>query len=292
MPAMDWFSTAVLKRKAPIKAVLLDQNGPLCGLGNWLVSCLTFTQGWTYWLLLTIVGHGKKVDEILFQATIHPAQRASTLSTAQMEALYKQITEVVNTAVAVNADHKLFPKHWLFKYRWGKGRRNEPATFTLPDGSLATVIHQTVGGRTTAIVETVQKLLGEVASDDEGLAASEEADEEEEKVKEKIPKAPKASRTKKRGKMIAPAQSEEEQPKTISSPRKGSRRSVKKEEIGKLLENDMPADVKAEETIVRVTTRKRAIPARGAAKVKVEEVVVDMQPASSRARRASARQTR
>lgn len=144
MPSLDELSTAILKRKAPIKALLLNQNGPLCGIGNWLV------------------------DEILYQSAIHPAQRCNTLTTSQLLTLHTQIQAVVNKAVEVNADHSKFPKHWLFKYRWGKGRASEPKTFLLPDGSTATVTHMTVGGRTSAIVESVQKLLGEeVASGDE-----------------------------------------------------------------------------------------------------------------------------
>ena len=143
MPTLEEISLPLLKRKAPIKAVLLNQNGPLCGIGNWLV------------------------DEILFQAAIHPAQRSNTLTTSQLLALHTQIRTVINTAVSANADHTLFPKTWLFMHRWGKGRRAEPKTFQLPDGTMATVVHQTVGGRTSAIVETVQKLVGEPASDDE-----------------------------------------------------------------------------------------------------------------------------
>lgn len=111
-----------------------------------------------------------QVDEILFQSAIHPAQRCNTLSTSQLLTLHAQIQTVINTAVAVNADHKLFPKNWLFKYRWGKGRVSEPKTFTLPDGSTAVVTHMTVGGRTSAIVESVQKLLG----DDQAAEGSEE----------------------------------------------------------------------------------------------------------------------
>lgn len=154
MPTLDELRPLLLKRKAPIKAVLLDQNGPFCGLGNWLV------------------------DEILFQSTIHPSQRSNTLNETQLSELHKQIVEIINTAVKHNADHKLFPKSWLFNYRWGKGRREHPRTFQLPDGSTATVTHLTVGGRTSAIVESVQKLLGEPASDDEESEIKLEAGEE------------------------------------------------------------------------------------------------------------------
>ena len=134
MPTLTELSDAILRRKTPIKALLLNQNGPLCGIGNWLV------------------------DEILFQARVHPAQRCTTLSASQLLAIHTQIQAVVNTAVECNAVHSLFPKYWLFSHRWGKGKRKEAATFLLPDGTTATVTHQTVGGRTSAIIESVQKL--------------------------------------------------------------------------------------------------------------------------------------
>lgn len=44
MPSLDELSQALLKRKAPIKAVLLDQNGPLCGIGNWLVHLECYSR--------------------------------------------------------------------------------------------------------------------------------------------------------------------------------------------------------------------------------------------------------
>jgi len=123
----------------------------LCGIGNWLV------------------------DEILYQSAIHPAQRCNTLTSCQLSTLHIQIQTVINKSVEVNADHKLFPSHWLFKYRWGKGRISEHTSFILPDGTKAVVTHMTVGGRTSAIVESVQKLLG-----DSDMAADGHEDEENE----------------------------------------------------------------------------------------------------------------
>lgn len=164
MPTLEELSVPLNKRKAPIKAVLLDQNGPLCGIGNWLV------------------------DEMLFQAAIHPAQRSNTLTATQLLTLHTQIKTIVNTAVAVNAEHKLFPATWLFHYRWGKGRRQHPRTFTLPDGREATVTHQTVGGRTSAIVDIVQQLQGEAASDGEEGASAVDDEEGEEELEAETPK--------------------------------------------------------------------------------------------------------
>jgi len=60
-PYLNMISQATLKellshRKAPIKAILLDQNAIFCGLGNWLV------------------------DEILYHAKIHPSQPCNSLT--------------------------------------------------------------------------------------------------------------------------------------------------------------------------------------------------------------------
>jgi formamidopyrimidine-DNA glycosylase len=66
---------AIGRRKAPIKAVLLDQRA-LAGLGNIYA------------------------DEALFAARIHPLRPASTLSEAEMKRLHRAIRRVLNDALA------------------------------------------------------------------------------------------------------------------------------------------------------------------------------------------------
>ncbi|GAA5875612.1 hypothetical protein JCM3774_006117 [Rhodotorula dairenensis] len=139
MPSVDDLATAFSKRSAPIKAVLLDQNGPLCGIGNYMV------------------------DEILYQSAIHPSLPATYLSEPSQRALlttlHAQISAVTLAAVAVDADAERFPDNWLFKFRWGKGKKKgKEVLMTLPDGSTSTISHLTVGGRTSAIVDKVQIL--------------------------------------------------------------------------------------------------------------------------------------
>lgn len=56
-------------------------------------------------------------------------------------------------------DSSKFPEDWLFKHRWGKGKKDAPTT--LPNGDKIT--HITVGGRTSCIVPSVQKKTGPVA---------------------------------------------------------------------------------------------------------------------------------
>ncbi|GAA98347.1 hypothetical protein E5Q_05032 [Mixia osmundae IAM 14324] len=133
LPPVPEFATALRKRTAPVKAILLDQNGVVSGLGNWLV------------------------DEFFYQSRIHPGQRGATLHDDQIEALHETIRYVLKTAVEANADHRTFPKTWLFANRWGKGRAKAPEV-TLVDGSTAPITFETIGGRTTAIVKSLQKL--------------------------------------------------------------------------------------------------------------------------------------
>ena len=59
------------------------------------------------------------------------------------------------------ADSDKFPEHWLFKHRWSKGKKNKQSS--LPNGEKITFL--TVGGRTSAVVPSVQKKTGPVAGD-------------------------------------------------------------------------------------------------------------------------------
>ncbi|KAK7468485.1 hypothetical protein VKT23_002991 [Stygiomarasmius scandens] len=134
MPSLEDFSTMVLKRSCPIKALLLDQSFS-AGVGNWVA------------------------DEILYHARIHPEQRCNTLTTEQVQNLHHQTKHVCETAVAVDADDSKFPEDWLFKHRWGKGKKEKPS-LKLPNGNLASIKWITVGGRTSAYVEELQKNTG------------------------------------------------------------------------------------------------------------------------------------
>ena len=123
-PGRDWFAAEVQKRKAPIKAILLDQ-GFTAGIGNWLA------------------------DEILFQARIDPRRRGDTLTRTEARAIYRAMKRIVNRAVKLGADDTKFPNTWLFHHRWGK---NAEARTSTGDP----IEYCTVGGRTTAWVPTVQ----------------------------------------------------------------------------------------------------------------------------------------
>ena len=119
---------AVLQaRRTPIKALLLDQAALVSGVGNWVA------------------------DEVLFQARIHPEAACNTLSEGQVSRLHAALLHVVREAVRHNADATKFPPEWLFHYRWGKGKGGVPG----PDGGSISFL--TVGGRTSAVVTSVQK---------------------------------------------------------------------------------------------------------------------------------------
>ncbi|KAJ3268656.1 hypothetical protein HDU76_011391 [Blyttiomyces sp. JEL0837] len=136
----------IKKRNVPIKSLLLDQSFS-AGIGNWIA------------------------DEVLYQAKVHPYQYTRSLIEEEFEALHKSITDVIGFAVKVNADSDLFPKSWLFHYRWFKGKRNKKADKDgdgddgdagkpkMPDGNL--IVFDSVGSRTTAIVPAVQVLRGD-----------------------------------------------------------------------------------------------------------------------------------
>ncbi|THH17223.1 hypothetical protein EW146_g3547 [Bondarzewia mesenterica] len=134
MPSLDDFKQLVSKRSCPIKALLLDQSFS-AGVGNWVA------------------------DEILYHARIHPEQRTNTLTENQLAALHRQTSEVCRIAVEVNADDYKFPQDWLFRHRWGKGKKSKGVEpLQLPSGEPATIKWVTVGGRTSAYVVELQHL--------------------------------------------------------------------------------------------------------------------------------------
>jgi formamidopyrimidine-DNA glycosylase len=116
----------LLQRNVPIKALLLDQNGFLAGIGNYLA------------------------DEVLYQSAIHPETAAWALRPAESAALRSNLIAIIKHAVKVNAESDKFPKSWLFHYRWGKGKGKAV------DHEGRNITFVTVGGRTSAVVSAVQ----------------------------------------------------------------------------------------------------------------------------------------
>ena len=125
LPRPGEFAGMLVERSAPIKALLLDQSFA-AGVGNWIA------------------------DEVLYQARIAPRRPARSLSREEARRLRSALRSVVGTAVAARADSDRFPKSWLFHHRWG---RNADAVTARGEK----IRHDTVGGRTTAWVPSIQR---------------------------------------------------------------------------------------------------------------------------------------
>ncbi|KAK7755088.1 hypothetical protein SLS62_002903 [Diatrype stigma] len=139
----EYLKTKMRKKHIPIKALLLDQ-AVISGIGNW-------------------VG-----DEIMYQAKLHPEQYCDDFDDSDIATLYNAVRYVCGTAVEKLGNSDEFPEDWLFKHRWGKGKKD--AATTLPNGEKLTFI--TVGGRTSCVVPSIQKKRGRTTTDD----AKEETD--------------------------------------------------------------------------------------------------------------------
>jgi len=125
MPSPRELQALLSRRKAPIKAVLLDQ-GLFAGVGNWIA------------------------DEALFQARISPHRPASSLSAVEVARLRRHLGAIVALAVKVLARKGEFPRGWLFHRRWGR----DSSAQTL---RAERIVHETIGGRTAAWVPTRQR---------------------------------------------------------------------------------------------------------------------------------------
>ena len=103
--------------KAPIKAVLLMQNG-FAGIGNWMA------------------------DEILWRAGVLPAKRIFRLTKAERDAIFRAAKFVVRIALAkTGRDFSDPPRNWLIHQKWKR------------DGVCpkhgTPLRHATIGGRST-----------------------------------------------------------------------------------------------------------------------------------------------
>ncbi|HEV7498905.1 MAG TPA: DNA-formamidopyrimidine glycosylase family protein [Vicinamibacteria bacterium] len=125
LPPARELAALLARRHAPLKAVLLDQ-ALFAGVGNWIA------------------------DEVLYQARLSPRRPASSLTAGEVVRLRGRLHDVVKRAVAAGADSDRFPRSWLFHVRWGR----RIGAVTARDEAI---VHQTIGGRTTAWVPSRQK---------------------------------------------------------------------------------------------------------------------------------------
>jgi hypothetical protein len=90
----------------------------------------------------------------MFKARLHPEQISNTFSDEQIDRLHDAIIHVIDTAIENDAEKARFPSDWLFAHRKaGK----------LPTGEKIVLLK--VGGRTSAVVPSLQIKTGAVAGD-------------------------------------------------------------------------------------------------------------------------------
>jgi formamidopyrimidine-DNA glycosylase len=117
---------ALSNQRLGIKAILLDQKRAVSGVGNWVA------------------------DEVLYQCEFHPDQTHLTRDEAVI--LWHTLQSILTVAVhALTIDNTHYPENWLFGYRWTKKKVTRDAL-----GRSVTFLKS--GGRTSAIVPSIQKL--------------------------------------------------------------------------------------------------------------------------------------
>lgn len=185
-------------------------------------------------------------DEILYNAHIHPEQYSNTLSTAQVSQLYKSLHYVVSHAVDNLVEWDSFPESWLFKHRWDKGKKNSPSRVA----SGAKIEFVTVGGRTSALVPSVQKKTGPVAGDVKHEPKGED-DQEVEPREEKEPKKKPKSTVKK------PADSKPPTKPTATENTRSSTLPVRKQLASASRKNREPVDPPRQENPTKPSKPKK-----------------------------------
>jgi formamidopyrimidine-DNA glycosylase len=112
-------------RKAPIKSVLLLQNG-FSGIGNWMA------------------------DEILWRAKVLPSKRTERLTTRERAAIFRAAKFVAKRSIeTLGKDFSDPPQNWLIHQKWKRGG-------ICPRHRTA-LRHAIIGGRTTAWCPRCQK---------------------------------------------------------------------------------------------------------------------------------------
>lgn len=128
-------SKRIKQKKSPIKPVLLDQS-VVAGLGNWIV------------------------DEVLFQAFVHPEQRADTLTDSQLQKIYDAIRLVLETAIRCEATYRDFPIGFLIHVReWDDSPYDDLDAHKFCPRCRTRIERSVVGGRTTFFCSKEQVVL-------------------------------------------------------------------------------------------------------------------------------------
>ena len=112
------------RKKALLKSALLDQR-LTAGLGNWIV------------------------DEVLFQARLHPARRCGELTAPETVRLHAVIGHVLRTAVGAEARYRDFPPDFLIHAREWEDAPAGASTTHCPRHPEELIQKHYVGGRAT-----------------------------------------------------------------------------------------------------------------------------------------------
>lgn len=123
--SQDDFRKIFEGRKTTLKAVLLNQK-LIAGLGNLYV------------------------DEICYQAKIHPGSRASAITTRKLNQMHKLMNSILQYAVDQDAYYKIYPDNWFWKWRDEKAK---------PPKGKGKILKAKIAGRTTYWVDGLQKMM-------------------------------------------------------------------------------------------------------------------------------------
>ncbi|KAA9327555.1 DNA-formamidopyrimidine glycosylase [Hymenobacter busanensis] len=124
--------TALARKKTLLKPLLLDQR-LTAGLGNWIV------------------------DEVLFQAAVHPERRANTLEPAEVERVHAAVQLVLHTAIEQEATYRQFPASFLIHAReWDESPDPHSDAHEYCPRDRAPIVKKYVGGRATYYCPTCQ----------------------------------------------------------------------------------------------------------------------------------------
>jgi len=118
-------ASGLANQRLGIKALLLDQKRVVSGVGNWVA------------------------DEVLYQCELHPDQ--SYLTDYQTLTIVQTLHSILQTAVDCLNQDIPYPATWLFGFRWTKKKAGK-------DNKGRNLSFLTSGGRTSAIVASIQKL--------------------------------------------------------------------------------------------------------------------------------------
>lgn len=121
----EQLALALRGRKTLLKPLLLDQR-LAAGLGNWIV------------------------DEVLFQARLHPERAAGSLLPDEVARLHAAIVLVLNTAIEKEANYRHFPTSFLIHAReWDQYPVAGSEAYKLCPVDQTGIAKKYVGGRAT-----------------------------------------------------------------------------------------------------------------------------------------------